>query len=117
MIKKYKPLYKSKKQIPVRYTEDLLPSEKKQMEKEILSRPKSLKFWTGDKLYKKRISKEKTKIPKSQYYLKYVKKYGKENTGSLFKISKVTKIPLNGLRLCRKTAVKYLQKPVKKMQA
>jgi len=105
MIKKYKPLYKTKKQIPRRYTEDLLPSEKKQMEKEILTRPKSLKFWTGDKLYKKRIDKEKVKIPKSQYYLKYVKKYGKENTGSLFKISKVTKIPLKILKQVYKRGI------------
>lgn len=98
MPKKYKPLYKDKKKIPVRYVKSLTPSERKKMEKEILTRPKSLDYWTGDKTYEKRLKRTGKKLPKSKYLDKYIKIYGKENTGSLPKISKITGVPLKILR-------------------
>lgn len=97
-IKKYKPSYKKKKDIPTRYVKDLTPSEEKKMVKEILARPASLKYWTGDQAYEKRLKKTGRKLPKSKYYRKYIKIYGKENAGSLSQISKATGVPVKILR-------------------
>lgn len=91
-MKKYKPAYKSADKIPERYFEGLNQKERALMTKEILKRPDSLKYWSADKAYAKRLKKEKESLPKSQYTLAYHKKYGKENAGSLEKISRVTGI-------------------------
>jgi hypothetical protein len=97
--KKYKPSYKSKDKIPERYFDNLNTKEKKLMEKEILKRPMSLTYWSADKAYAKRLKKDKEfLLPKSTYTQKYIKKYGKENSGNLYKISKATKIRLSILK-------------------
>jgi len=104
-IGKYKPAYKSKKKIPVRYLKDLTKIERKKMEKEILTRPPSLRYWTGDKAYEARLKKTGKKLPKSKYLKKYIKKYGQENSGSLSKISKTTGIPLSILKQVYKRGI------------
>lgn len=101
---KYPPSY-NKKNIPKRYLKDLNTSEKKKMVKEITKRPDSLKFWSADKEYSKRLKSEKRTIKHSKYYLDYIKKYGKENTGSLEKISKATGINIKILKEVRKRGI------------
>lgn len=96
--KLYSPSYRTKEDIPKRYFKNLTASEKKKMISEVLERPNNLKYWTADKAYEKRITKQKKTIPKSQYYLAYVKKYGIDSTGSIEKISKVTKIKVKILK-------------------
>ncbi len=78
LIQRYKPSYKSKAKIPEKYFEGLNTKERKLMTKEILERPQSLKYWSADKAYSKRLRKEKESLPKSKYTLAFHKKYGKE---------------------------------------
>lgn len=96
--KSYSPSYKTKEDIPKRYFKNLNASEKKKMISEVLERPQNLKYWTADKAYEKRLKKQGKTIPKSKWYLAYVKKYGKENTGSIEKVSKATGIKLRILK-------------------
>jgi len=104
--KKYKPSYKSKDKIPKRYFNNLNDKERKLMEKEILKRPMSLKYWSADKAYAKRLKKDKCfTSPRNTYTQKYIKKYGKENAGSLNRISKATKISLYILKQVHKRGV------------
>lgn len=96
--KSYSPSYKTKEDIPKRYFKNLNASEKKKMISEVLERPQNLKYWTADKAYEKRLKKQGKTIPKSKWYLTYVRKYGKENTGSIEKVSKATGIKLRILK-------------------
>lgn len=105
-LKKYYPAsYKNKKDIPKRYFKNLNTSEKKKMISEVLKRPQNLDYWTADKAFEKRIKKTKKIIPKSKWYLAYIRKYGIENTGSIEKISKVTKIKLTILKKVYKRGI------------
>lgn len=102
--RKYKPAYKSKDKIPEKYFEGLNEKERTLMTKEILQRPQSLKYWSADKAYTKRLRKEKETLPKGQYTIAFYKKYGKENGKSLQRISKVTGIRLAILKEVEKRA-------------
>lgn len=102
--RKYKPAYKSKDKIPEKYFEGLNTKERALMTKEILQRPQSLKYWSADKAYTKRLRKEKEILPKGQYAIAFHKKYGKENGKSLQRISKVTGIRLAILKEVEKRA-------------
>lgn len=96
--KLYRSSYKTEEDIPKRYFKNLTASEKKKMISEILERPQNLKYWSADKAYEKRLKKQRKIIPKSKYYLSYVKKYGAENVGTIEKISKITGIKLKILK-------------------